>query len=197
MPRTITFRTSHIRKGLIAIIALAVIAFGAVGVNAALETNEPNIIQVIVSSDSLELTEPVISTLSGNDSVIPEPIGLEQNLILPSNILILGLDKAAWTDAYNAGNGLKRSGTQFMNAVDALRDNSIAGVPLEIDQQDGLRDQGLEGMVKAVDFYQDLLGILSLNHASLDTWEILNPVNRTCYTTYVGVDCPPLPTPTP
>ena len=103
----------------------------------------------------------------------------------------------AWQDAYNAGNGLKRSATQLMNAVNTINEGSVEGVAFNPDQLEALKDQGLEGMVTAVDYYQDLLGILSLTQASLDTWEISNPVDRACYTTYLGVNCSPLATPTP
>lgn len=194
MPRTITIQTSTIRKGLILLMVLALGAFGAFGVNAALGTNEPNVI-VTTIEDSVSPIAPEVSTLPINDSVVPvEPVITQQ---LGNDLVILGLDHLAWTDAYSAASNLETSAQQIMNAVFLIREGSIEEVAFNPDQLDALQNQGLAGMVLAVDRYTDLLGILEINQSFIDTWEISNPQGTTCYTTYLGVNCPPLATATP
>ncbi len=105
-------------------------------------------------------------------------------------LVILGLDELAWTDLYDAASALEKDAQAIMNAAYLIRRGSIQNVDFTIDQLNALMDQGLGGMVRAVDHYADMQAISGVDQAALNTWEASNPQSQQCYLSYQAPGCP-------
>lgn len=172
------------RRGIIAVIALAVLVVSAVGLGVAdastvaPETAPPE----LVSSDvinTIETGTEVGETVS--DSVAP--ITLSPPTEQSFSVGPLGFSNIQKNEAYRAFNQAESGVQAAMNAIAAIRKGEVAGEPLTQSQLSAIVEQGLSGMALAQARILDGLAVLSLTQTALDNFVAANPVpdREWCY----------------
>lgn len=84
-------------------------------------------------------------------------------------------------DAYDAAFKMDDAAEDIELAVLWLAEGAIEEVPLTDGQKQAIKEKGFGGLVRGEARYQDLLSILDITQAELDTWAATHPQPEPCY----------------